>query len=158
MEQRPPSSPADGIRAQILAGRHDASRPPLTRIRDADKDELLPMGDLQLAGNDFSFVSDKPPLSAATIDITFADDAEGAEQAPFQHESPNSPPSYTFIQGIDSLTCRGGGTCENLGDVKFKMKTHVHSDAKSLEDAILWVPIVEGAFQVLCHCTFVGLS
>ena len=42
--------------------------------------------------------------------------------------------------------------------MKFKMKTHVHSDAKSLEDAILWVPIVEGAFQVLCHCTFVGLS
>ena len=53
---------------------------------------------------------------------------------------------------------RGGGACGNLDGVKFKMKTHVHSDAKSLEDAILWVPIVEGAFQVLCHCTFVGLS
>ncbi len=149
---------ASGIRAQILAQQHDASRPPLTRIRDADKDELLPMGDLQLAGNDFGFVSDKPLLSAATIDITFADDAEGAEQAPFQHESPNSPPSYTFIQGIDSLTCRGGGTCGNLDDVKFKIKTHVHSRAKNLEDAILWVPIVEGVFQVLCGCKIVGLS
>ena len=146
------------VRAKILARRHDASRPPLTRIRDADKDELFLLGDLQLAGNDFGFVSDKPLLSAATIDITFADDAQAAEQAPFQHESPNSPPSYTFIQGIDSLTCRGGGACGNLDGVKFKMKTHVHSDAKSLEDAILWVPIVEGVFQVLCSCTFVGLS
>ena len=149
---------ASGIRAQILAQQHDASRPPLTRIRDADKDELFLLGDLQLAGNDFGFVSDKPLLSAATIDITFADDAEGAEQAPFQHESPNSPPSYTFIQGIDSLTCRGGGTCGNLDDVKFKIKTHVHSRAKNLEDAILWVPIVEGVFQVLCGCKIVGLS
>ena len=116
------------------------------------------MGDLQLAGNDFSFASDKPPLSAATIDITFADDAQAFEQAPFQHEPPNSPPSYTFIQGIDSLTCRGGGTCGNLDDVKFKIKTHVHSRAKNLEDAVLWVPIVEGVFQVLCNGTFVGLS
>ena len=147
-----------GVRAKILARRHDASRPPLTRIRDADKDELLPMGDLQLAGNDFSFASDKPPLSAATIDITFADDAQAAEQAPFQYEPPNSPPSFTFIQGIDSLTCRGGGTCGNLDDVKFKIKTHVHSRAKNLEDAILWVPIVEGVFQVLCSCKIVGLS
>ena len=53
---------------------------------------------------------------------------------------------------------RGGGACGNLDGVKFKMKTHVHSDAKSLEDAILWVPIVEGVFQVLCGCKIVGLS
>ena len=149
---------AHPIRAQILARRHDASRPPLTRIRDADKDELFLLGDLELAGNNFGFVSDKPLLSAATIDITFADDAQAAEQAPFQYEPPNSPPSFTFIQGIDSLTCRGGGTCGNLDDVKFKIKTHVHSRAKNLEDAMLWVPIVEGVFQVLCSCKIVGLS
>ena len=42
--------------------------------------------------------------------------------------------------------------------MKFKIKTHVHSRAKNLEDAILWVPIVEGVFQVLCGCKIVGLS
>ena len=70
------------------------------------------------------------------------DDAEGAEQAPFQYEPPNSPPSFTFIQGIDSLTCRGGGTCGNLDDVKFKIKTHVHSRAKNLEEFILFAGVV----------------
>ena len=53
-----------GVRAKILARRHDASRPPLTRIRDADKDEQFLLGDLQLAGDGSGFVSEVTLVSA----------------------------------------------------------------------------------------------
>ena len=131
----------------------------MTRIRDAHKNDQLTLGHLQLAGASTFVRTDKPLLSAATLDVTFAPDAWGAEQQ--DDEASDAPPeaqSYVFIQPVSLLKCRGGGECEFLDDVMLKIKTATHPDAKALDEVLIWVPIVEGVFNAFCECTFVGLN
>ena len=152
---------SDWVKRTAYAG-HDSSRPPLTRIRDAHKNDQLTLGHLQLAGVSTFVRTDKPLLSAATFDVTFAPDAWGNEQLdPEDDEASDAPPgapSYVFIQPVSSLKCRGGGECEFLDDVMLKIKTATHPDAKALDEVLIWVPIVEGVFNAFCECTFVGLN
>ena len=60
---------------------------------------------------------------------------------------------------LASLRCRGGVVAYGGENVTFKIKTYSDwEEPTTLDTAILFVPILEGAFRAQISCSFVGLS
>jgi len=140
---------------------HDPDRPPVTRIRDINK--FGQRCDACLTENADSIhyhalKMSRPILSAATIDIHFTDNLDPGPQA--MDEGWAQYPLYYFLTNNEIISgtakCRTGTkTCDTA---KFKLRTNSVSKAAHLDQAVLFVPIVDGVFDVSLQCSVVGLN
>ena len=146
--------PFDANIANAYPWRHDPTRPPVTRLRDVkDRDgQLVHDVDLTKGGS---------TLAAATIDLSFGDDAHASEQ---EHEYENDevaatrPPIYQFIGPVSRAKCRSGSATYD-SETTFKIKTEAFSGKnQSLERAIVMIPLVPDVFDAICTCSIVGMS
>ena len=132
---------------------HDANAPPITRMRD-----VLDMGGcrvetLELAENFSRYRVGQLPLAAATVEISIAEGASITGQGNISGPYDLSP--YYFIDPGVVARCRSGSPKGKK--VSFKIATSV-GKAKSLDQAIVFVPLVRGVFDATLHCHIAGLS
>ena len=140
---------------------HDESEPPVTRLRDvknARGRSMLQVSDyIDLTLNarwestwpDYRYYwTHDHMLSAAVMDISLVN-ADTWEQ---------DGGWYNFFDPV-TVRCRSGVVAYGGGNVTFKIKTYSEWDEpKTLDTAILFVPILEGVFHAQISCSFVGLS
>ena len=151
----------------IQSGKHDPTRPTVTRIRDV-KDasgqtsiETINDGSFPLTWTSFDSHVD-PKSVATTFDLIFSpfaraeaqdDSALDGDEGPGPR--PPKPPSFMFIGPVASALCHTGRRiCR--ADVSFKLKVDVKNNRH--DRAILFVPIVPGVFHALCDSTVIGLN
>ena len=141
---------------------HDPNRPPVTRIRDINKfGERCRLMNLTENSDwvNLKFLK-RPILSAATIDLELAGDLVNHSGPQAMGEGWTKYPSYYFLcDGDDSagtVRCRTG--TKAVDKCKFKLRTTSVSKAAHLDQAVVFVPIVAGVFDVTLQCSVVGLN
>mmetsp|Transcript_29992 Transcript_29992/g.90166 ORF Transcript_29992/g.90166 Transcript_29992/m.90166 type:complete len:508 (+) Transcript_29992:310-1833(+) len=141
---------------------HDPDRPPVTRIRDINKfGERCRLMNLTENSDwvNLKFLK-RPILSAATIDLELAGDLVNHSGPQAMGEGWTKYPSYYFLcDGDDSagtVRCRTG--TKAVDKCKFKLRTTSVSKAAHLDQAVVFVPIVAGVFDVTLQCSVVGLN
>ena len=136
--------------------KHDPTRPPVMRLRDVKdrQGRLVHDVDLTIGGSS---------LAAATIDLSFGDDAHASEQEHESYEGDEDattprPPIYQFIGPVSRAKCRSGSATYD-GETTFKIRTEEFSGkSQSLERAIVMIPLVPDVFDAICTCSIVGMS
>ena len=137
---------------------HDVSRPPVTRIRDIRDDTGF---------DSFVQLTEDDCATAATIDIAFDDDASFDVDTGYVKER-----ATLEIGPVLSARCRTGS--QDSTDSRFQIEISpaahredepiaapAHFEAlrtKNLDSASLFMPIVDGVFNVVCECRIAGLS
>ena len=140
---------------------HDESEPPVTRLRDVKDAKGRPM--LQVSDHidltlnarwestwpDYRYYwTHDHMLSAAVMDISLVN----------ANTFPQDGGWYEFFDPV-TVRCRSGVVAYGGENVTFKIKTYSEWDEpKTLDTAVLFVPILEGVFHAQISCSFVGLS
>ena len=135
---------------------HDVSRPPVTRIRDIRDD-----------WDSFVHLTEDDCATAATIDIAFDDDASFDVDTGYVQQR-----ATLHIGPVLSARCRTGSQVCTDSRFQIEISPAAHREdepiaapehfealrTKNLDSASLFMPIVDGVFNVVCECRIAGLS
>lgn len=146
----------------------DADEPPVTRIRDVRDEHLGKWQDTDsfLLTHDerdtpHSRVQQNPPV--ATIKVVVADDADSKPQPTDENDlyGDFAPPGYQWIRPLESIQSSVTGHFMYPNPSRWCLKIHTSDPdchGKTLDEAVLMLPLVPGVFDVTCDCTVVGLN
>ena len=146
----------------------DADEPPVTRIRDVrnehfgkwqDADSFLLTHDER--DTPHSRVQQNPPV--ATIKVVVADDADSKPQPTDEDDlyGDFAPPGFQWIRPLESIQSSATGHTMYPAFTRWCLKIHTSDPdchGKTLDEAVLMLPLVPGVFDVTCDCTVVGLK